>query len=559
MGSSIVFQLTEGGGPDPVAELERVASVAEDADGVSWIASRKPGAAFEAREDSRLLAFARVSETDVLALTARIVARYETLPSDALVGDMYDADGDVFGAYWEIGDVRLRRTPAADLPGTTGRGKEIGQAFRGSLSFAYWKPAAWPAAEAAVVRNEPVSVLGSMPRGGTPALPVCGVDFSGSREVGGRNGKIWIARWDPDRGVVDLECGGDAPGFGRAGLARKIAEDGGLWVLDFPFGPPATVAAAAGWATWRDYLTWCDGDPTALRDGLRAVPGDAGVTWSTRRAIDDEVGTTWFAFFEQMYRQMITGGRDVLRPLADAGRTWILPFDPHEGAGPDGSVVVEGFPGWTLKRCELPATGYKQGHEAARRRRHAIVRTPVSPIISWSEATQGSCYPVDRSASPAGRPPARTARSPQTPARLAAIGVGRESRRAQAVEDQIVIRIVADALPAPRRPDHHVAGVHASRPRTVHLHDPFALGDQVALVDVERVPLGFGAGRHPGPGDGKGRVAGGVAKLGDETALLEPGLGAGRRMYDTRFHGSLVTSTAGGAASCEGRRTTRNR
>ena len=377
MGSNIAFQLTEGGGPNPIAELVSVARISDEAgDGVSWIASRKPGTSFKPRGDSRLLAFARVSDTDVLALSARIIARYEAMPAEVVVVDMYGDYRDVFGAYWKLDDVWLRRCPLAELPGTTERGKAIGQAFRGSLSFAYWKPAAWPEAEGSIAQTASGDALPRKPRIGKPALPLHGVDFSGAREVGGRNGKIWIASWDPDDGVVDLKCGGDAPGFGRAGLARKIAADGGLWVLDFPFGPPTPVSIAACWKTWREYLEWCDSncDATRLRDELRSLLGKAGVAWSTKRAIDRKVGTTWFPFFEQLYRQTITGGRDVLKNLADRDNIQILPFNAGAEARPGGSTVVEGFPGWTLKRCRLPATGYKHAHEAARMLRCLIVR-----------------------------------------------------------------------------------------------------------------------------------------------------------------------------------------
>ena len=101
MGSSVVLKLTGKGGPDPVRELERIAGVAEDdGRGESWIASRKPGAAFVPDAGSRLLAFARVSGSDVLALTARIVDRHDHLPADALVRDMYYVYEGVFRAYW---------------------------------------------------------------------------------------------------------------------------------------------------------------------------------------------------------------------------------------------------------------------------------------------------------------------------------------------------------------------------------------------------------------------------------------------------------------------------
>ncbi len=383
MGASVVFRLTAGGGPEPVRELERVATVADDDhDGTSWIASRKRGAAFEADAGSRLLAFARVSRTEVLALTARIVGRCDRLPADALVRDMYEGYEGAFGAYWKIRDVRLRRTPAENLPGTTLRRRSIREAFRSPLTFAYWQPAAWAEAEVPAARDRrvadvaPAAAVGPTARVAKPAMPIHGVDFSGAREIDGRNGKIWIATWHPDDGVV-LECGADEPGFGRAGLARRILKDGGLWVLDFPFGPPAPVAAAAGWTTWRDYLAWCagSGDATALREGLREVLGEAGVGWSTRRAVDRAVGATWFPFFEQLYRQTITGARDVLRILADAGtdKARILPFDAHADAGRCGGVAVEGFPGWTLRRCGMTAVGYKQRHGAARRQRLSIV------------------------------------------------------------------------------------------------------------------------------------------------------------------------------------------
>ena len=100
-----------------------------------------------------------------------------------------------------------------------------------------------------------------------------------------------------------------------------------------------------------------------LRDELRAVLRATVVPWSTRRDIDHAVGTIWFPFFEQLYRQTITGGRDVLRVLADMEQVRILPFDVHAEASGDGSVVVEGFPGWTLKQCGLPATGCKHVRE----------------------------------------------------------------------------------------------------------------------------------------------------------------------------------------------------
>ena len=157
-------------------------------------------------------------------------------------------------------------------------------------------------ARAAAPETGVVLELVPVRRSEPPTMPLHGVDFSGARETRGRNGKIWIASWYPDREFVELKSGGDDPGFDRVGLAGKIIESGGTWVIDFPFGPAAAVAAEAAWTKWHDYLAWCGSNPapTALRDQLRQVLQGAGVPWSTTRKIDQRLGTTWFPFFEQL-------------------------------------------------------------------------------------------------------------------------------------------------------------------------------------------------------------------------------------------------------------------
>lgn len=359
-------------------ELQRVFEVAqEDPLGVSWIATRKPGYQFQVLPDSRLLAFANGEAGNALALTARVVARYGAPPSTALVRGMYEVHGDIFRAYWKITDVELKIIPYEDLPGTTVKGLRIPDAFRRSrLSFAYWLSNP-PGDGVPVHRCAPTPTCSATQRIDRPTVPLHGVDFSGAREISGRNRKIWIASWYPDRAFVQLRSGGDDSGFGRIGLAEMIIEGGGTWVVDFPFGPPAAVAAAAGWTTWQEYTAWCgsDPDPTALRDQLRERCLLAGVPWTQKREIDRTLGTTWFPFFEQLYRQTITGGRDVLRLLDQASRdsVRILPFHNQAPATDELSVVVEGFPGATLRQCGLPSTGYKQTGDAAQEKRRVIV------------------------------------------------------------------------------------------------------------------------------------------------------------------------------------------
>ena len=355
--TNVVLKLTRGGGPEPTLELKRVFEAAqEDPAGVTWIATRKPGSAFTARPDSQLLAFARERAGNALVLTARIISRHETLPSDTLVRDVYEDYKDAFRAYWKITDARLRKVSVDELPGTTVAGRSIADAFRGQLSFAYWLPDP-PTERGAAPRPVPVLEFTPGRRSVIPLLPLHGVDFSGARETGGRNGKIWIASWYPDRDFVELRSGGADPGFDRVGLADQVIQGSGTWVIDFPFGPPAAVAAAAGWHSWHEYLAWCRShfDPRALRDELRETMRRAGVPWSTKRNIDHALRTTWFPFFEQLYRQTIAGGRDVLGAVDQAGRdrTRILPFHDFGAANPRLSVVIEGFPGWTLAQCGL--------------------------------------------------------------------------------------------------------------------------------------------------------------------------------------------------------------
>ena len=389
--SSIVFRLTRGGGPEPVLELRRVFEAAqEDPAGTTWIATRKSGSSFIRSPDSQLLAFAQERAGHALALTARIASRHETLPSDALVRDMYEEYKNSFRAYWKITNVHLRKVLVEELPGTTLAGKPIADAFRGQLSFAYWlpdSPEEQRAVETTGARDgergrHRVPATQSAAAPGSSAVrgsivPLHGVDFSGAQEASGRNGKIWIASWYPNRDFVELRSGAADPGFDRAGLASKIKEGSGTWVIDFPFGPPAEVAEAAGWNSWQEYLTWCgsDSDAKALRDRLRETLRRSGVRWSTPRNIDHVRSTTWFPFFEQLYRQTIAGARDVLRALEEAGRskTRVLPFHGFRAASPESSVVIEGFPGWTLQQCGLPRTGYKHsGPDATDQRRRII-------------------------------------------------------------------------------------------------------------------------------------------------------------------------------------------
>ena len=380
MGQHIAIKLTKGGGPEPVNELRRVHQAAQDqAEGVSWIATRKPGKGFKPALDSRLLAFTQQTKTEVLVLTAKIHCRCPEIPSDPLAQDMYGEEEERFSAYWRICEVELETMAKTDLPGKMPSGKIVSDAFSGSLSFAYWQPGAGRVCRRVASPNKGTKPAFSGVRaGGNPSVPLHGVDFSGGKERAAQNRKLWVASWCPDQEFVSLESGGDEPGFGRCGLAERILQGGGLWVIDFPFGPPAQVGTAACWRTWQDYLAWCGSnrDPTMLRDELRKTLESECVPWSTKRHIDQERRATWFPFFEQLYRQTITGARDVLARLdrENRERTAVLPFHGEHAPTSRRSVVVEGFPGWTLRaQMGLASTGYKHSTESARGRRVGIL------------------------------------------------------------------------------------------------------------------------------------------------------------------------------------------
>lgn len=378
MGQHIAIKLTSGGGPRPLEELRRVHETAQsDPENGAWIATRKAGKGFTPVPTSRLLAFARQLPGKVQALTAKIESRSRKMPDDPLAMDMYGEHRGMFEAYWRIRDVvDLGLIEESALPGKMPSGKAVAEAFAGSLSFAYWLPG-----DESPPRARPKPPRPRLPRirrQGSPTVPLHGVDFSGARETEGRNGKLWIASWYPEQRCVSLESGGDDPGFGRYGLAERVLRDGGMWVIDFPFGPPARVARAAGWRTWQEYLAWCrsNPEPKTLRDQLRVILEAKSVPWSTKRKIDACTDATWFPFFEQLYRQTITGAREILAPLdaADRRRAVVLPFHGAYVPTAERSVVVEGFPGWTLRGLGLASSGYKHSTDDAWGRRLVALR-----------------------------------------------------------------------------------------------------------------------------------------------------------------------------------------
>jgi len=203
-----------------------------------------------------------------------------------------------------------------------------------------------------------------------------GVDWSGAAEARGRNPKIWIASLD--RGQVQLRCG--RAGFGRRDVAHRIVREAGVWVLDFPFGIPAKIAAAIGLdpSDWPSWLSWVDSgpspfNPTTLRDQARSrVASVPNLCWSSQRAVDESIGTTWFPLFEQLYRQTLTGAHDLLSQLYRTGEVTIAPF--MTVTTQTRTLACEGFPGFAIREhLGLDASRYKRATDDAMFRRRGIL------------------------------------------------------------------------------------------------------------------------------------------------------------------------------------------
>ena len=391
-------KLTVKGGPPPFDELERVACVGEQHPGVTWLATRKRGDTLRVDAGSTCLAFAVAKAGRVRLLRGRIVGRTEELPSDGLLFDMYQ--GQNFPVFWQLCDVTLQELDGLhQIPGVSlSSGKSASEAFgRTSLTFTYWRledttrrdetdtsvrvrsgtvenPTGKPTPE------RPSSGRQRVGSRGGPRVSLHGVDFSGARETGGRNPKLWIGSWEAGGDAVSLDWGGaDERGFTRTALGTRIAGEPGLWVLDFPFGPASDIASVMNWTRWTDYVAWCTSRPdaTELRNEARQVAA-AGGRWSVRRRVDRHNRTTWFPFFEQLYRQTIRGAADVLSPLAARSRDEVRVFPWHgddpAGFASKGAAVIEGFPGGAIGSLGLAATGYKGPKASHKDRRRTIVR-----------------------------------------------------------------------------------------------------------------------------------------------------------------------------------------
>ena len=395
MASHFIAQITEEGGPNPRIELDRASECS-----AAWIPTAKGAVGWQPSENARCLVFCKTRTGAIEAIDARVLDVSSEMPADPVVADFY-ADHQ-FPVWWRVSDVRRQSYRSIDeIPGVSASsGKSARETFSGSQTFAFWsfpedvtreRPVKeTPSGEPPTVGDEATDfTVSEWPR--TKSTPgtdqiLHGVDFSGGAEVPGQgNSKIWIATWDLGGNRVTLESGEDGD-FRRADLPAKVIADKGWWVFDFPFGIAQATAESLGIEDWVGWLNWCNGDErpagyaTLRRDAARTAVEEAGINWSIRRSVDDEWETTWFPLFEQLYRQTIYGASEVLRPLSCEPSLSEIVILPWGQVAKSKTVVLEGFPGVTIRdQLGLPATGYKGLGDDRRNRREEILRA----LVDW--------------------------------------------------------------------------------------------------------------------------------------------------------------------------------
>jgi hypothetical protein len=191
-----------------------------------------------------------------------------------------------------------------------------------------------------------------------------GVDFSGAR---GYARKLWLAAWRPGRAAT-LRCGAELAGFDYAALVARIAASPGVWLLDFPFGLAAELAAAQGlptadWPAFVRAFAARYADAAAFYAATHPLPRG---NREAKRQCDRQHRTPMAPHNRRVCRQTFHGLRDVLAPLlaAHRARVALLPWDAAV-AGARPVWVAEGCPASVLRGSGLLAAGYKGRGAAA--------------------------------------------------------------------------------------------------------------------------------------------------------------------------------------------------
>lgn len=386
MPGDVIFRLSPGGGPPPEVEIIFHAQRAQEY-GHTWIGLHRPKTNQQLNKEINYGAshvYIITSEARHRKTVLRGIVREVThvRPDDEFLGDIYR--GHDFQSWWRIDSVECVVVPDFDALKLR---KSIDNApydtawLSKRQSFNYLKQGnAWPAnaihafdtadlveeyngiseiVAPQITKEHPVFIapkpLSSVST--PPGSVVHAVDWSGGGEFATVNPKIRYARWDFTSTGSTVSV---LPAtLSRREILRMIREMPGIWILDFPFGLPVELMrrACKNLNSLDAVLAFTRGvQKHDFRDHCNAVWA-RGQLASKHRATERAVGCGWFDWFIQLFRQTWTGQVEILSALRESGDpAAILPWDYDRNVG---ILIVEGFPGASLRQHQLPAQGYK--------------------------------------------------------------------------------------------------------------------------------------------------------------------------------------------------------
>jgi hypothetical protein len=410
--------------PPPLTELFTIIKTAEereDEQGTAWFAFTKKAIGIQINRTSQILIIASKKDSSqefFFAVAANVLQKTNRPPENDPANELYE-NPNQYESWWKLSNPHLLRLDSLDrIPGTSTSGKSASDSFGYKVTFSGWNFASTEPDFMSLVLNfsyyrqdfnNILLIMESVKRSEPPShkppkisnFPQIfysyfndlgiyyGVDFSGGWEENGGNSKIWIAKWDRTQNHISLISGFDI-NIRRNLLPAYISSRPGWWTIDFPFGIPASIANLININSHSDWWERCSlsvENPTQLRDNLRAIVQNnpPPPSWSQRRQVDIDNDTTWFPLFEQLYRQTILGGGEVLHSLHTQFQSNVafLPWDTQEiKLKQKPTFVSEGFPGLIIQNIlGLPKVGYKGEGPDHRVRRLQILSVLASDQI----------------------------------------------------------------------------------------------------------------------------------------------------------------------------------
>ncbi len=201
---------------------------------------------------------------------------------------------------------------------------------------------------------------------------IYGIDFSGAAAAGQH---IWICAAEMRNQQLRIEKCLPAAEFLNCAPAREPclaalrnfigSQSRSVFALDFPFGLPAGMVAAADWTSFACRFPARFATPHQFREFCRRAAGGTEV----KRRTDRESRAPFSPYNLRIFRQTYYGIREILAPLVAADRARVLPMQPPH---PDKPWTLETCPASLLKKrgCYAPYKG--PGEPKLQQRRHIL-------------------------------------------------------------------------------------------------------------------------------------------------------------------------------------------